>query len=460
MSAGHSSLPRPGTYRTRRSRNLLLGVTSGLGARLIAMLAPLVTLPLLLDALGTTLFALYATSLSLTAVAGFADLGLGNGLLSRVATLTAQGHNEEARRVVGAAYGLLATSATFVLVIGWGVLLLLAGRAKPESPLALPEAVTVVGVVLTVFAIALPLTVGTRVRYARQQAWVSNAWAVGGAALSVALTVLAVQVGSDPAIVVLAALVGPPLAAAADNAMCFVGPGRRLRPLAVPMRGPESRDLLRIGLGFLLLSVLASVSLNLDNVVVAHALGLDAVTPFTVAVRLFSVLNLVVTLVALPLWPANAEALARGDRTWVAGTARRVGLLSVMGVALGSAVLLAARDSLLRVWLGEEVVALPLGLGLALGAWALLLAVAAPMFAVMNSVGRLAPQYVGWAAYLVLSVPAKIALAHSMGSVGVPLAGCLVYAVTLLPAAALGCRAVLRQSAAPFSERGVAPRAS
>jgi O-antigen/teichoic acid export membrane protein len=57
---------------------------------------------------------------------------------------------------------------------------------------------------------------------------------------------------------------------------------------------------------------------------VARVLGLDAAGHYSVVSRLYLALGLCVTLVNLPLWPANAEALARGEVTWVRRSTRRM----------------------------------------------------------------------------------------------------------------------------------------
>ena len=60
-----------------------------------------------------------------------------------------------------------------------------------------------------------------------------------------------------------------------------------------------------------------ALAMNADYLVIAHVLGPESVTTFSVPARLFAQLGLLVSLVNLPLWPANGEALARGDVAWV-----------------------------------------------------------------------------------------------------------------------------------------------
>jgi O-antigen/teichoic acid export membrane protein len=439
----------------RRHRGILLAVGTGLGSRLITLLAPLLVIPLMLDHLGTTLFGVWATAVSFTALAAFADLGLGNGLLTRLSACLAHGQVADARRYVGAAYLVLTAAGLVSLLLSLGTLAVLSRLAAPGTTLADPVAVQVVGTTLAVFSLSLPLVVVQRVQYAAHRAWAANAWQVVGALLGVGLTWAAVTADLSAPIVVLTSVAGVHVASIANTVTYFAGAGRAHRPVPVAPRSHYATDLLRLGSRFLLLGVLTGVALNVDNLLVAGLLDVEAVTPFSVATRLFSVLSLVATMVGLALWPAIAEGLARRDAAWVARTVRIACAASVLLVLAAGAVLLATRTSLLELWLDGDVV-IPLALGLGLVVWSALLACAAPYFAVQNSTGRLGVQYAGWVAYLALSIPLKVLFVKAVGSAGIPAAACAAYVCTLLPAAVFGTRAALHTGGAGRPEQRAA----
>ncbi|MDK3257127.1 lipopolysaccharide biosynthesis protein [Blastococcus capsensis] len=443
--------------RARRHRGLLVAVGSGLGARLVGLLAPLLVIPLVLEDLGPTLFGVWATAVSLTALAAFADLGLGNGLLTRLSACLARDEIDDVRRYVGAAYVVLTGVGTALLLVSGTTLFLLGRFAPPGTTLADPVARQVVATTLAVFCLSLPLVVVQRLQYAAQRAWAANAWQVAGAFLGVLLTWAAVTVDVSEPAVVLASVAGVPVAALVNTLTYFRGAGRDHRPiLPSAVRDRFTTDLLGLSSRFLALGVLTSIALNVDNLLVAGALGVEAVTSFSIATRLFSVLTLVATMVGLALWPACAEALARHDVAWVVPLVRRACAASVVLVLAAGAVLLTARSAVLELWLDGAVV-IPVALGAGLVAWSALLAGAAPFFSVQNSIGALRSQYTGWAAFLGLSIPLKVVLVHAVGIPGIPAAACVAYLCTLLPAAVRGARTALHNSVETPSER---PRTS
>jgi O-antigen/teichoic acid export membrane protein len=143
--------------------------------------------------------------------------------------------------------------------------------------------------------------------------------------------------------------------------------------------------------------------------------------------------------VNLPLWPANGEALARGDVAWVRTVTRRMTLASGCAVLLPAVVLVLAGDLVLDVWVGASVDASPWLLA-GLACWWVLLATASPRFMVQNAAGMVRPQLAGWVAFLVVSLPVKWVAAQHLGVAGVVFAAAAVYLVTVWPAAHRGYR--------------------
>jgi O-antigen/teichoic acid export membrane protein len=411
---------------------------------MLTLAAPLLTIPVTLRYLGPELFGFWMIVSSVTSMAMFADLGLGNGLLTRLASCVATGNTAEAKRLISAAYLtlssvaliLLAAISVIVPTIDWSHLLAASSSLDPS------KVRTVAWLCLSAFAVTVPLSLIQRVQYAFQEAWRSNLWQLAGALCTVLAVYAAAFLNQGYAVVVAAAVLVSPLVILLNNVAYYCFSHRELAPSWRLASSSTAKSLLRVGLAFFFLSVLTSTSLNLDNVIVAKVANLTSVSNFSVTTKLFSLLGLAITLVALPLWPANGEALARGDTRWVKRTTRRIMWLSVIAVAVGGMVLIIGRDWIAARWLGAGH-AIPLSLAICLAAWSTVMAFASPYSSVQNSVGLLRYQYIGWAVFLVVSVPLKVLLFHTFGLAGIPLAGTLAYIAALVPAALYGYRATM-----------------
>ncbi|TNH27615.1 lipopolysaccharide biosynthesis protein [Micromonospora orduensis] len=456
--------PAPGNPGAGRSRSRVLagGILSSLAGKMVGLAAPLLITPLAFRSLGAERYGLWMAVTSLTGMALFADFGLGNGLLTRLARLRGTGERQAAAREVSSAYALLGALSVLLMValvatlwwVPWPALL------GATDPAVAGDARAVVLVCFSAFLANIPLALIQRVQYAHQQVAQSNLWQAGGSLVSVVLVYAAVTGGAGHVLVIAAAVLAVPLVNLANGVCYFAWQDRDLRPRARHVRAEVARGLLRLGVRFFLLSVLASVVLNLDGFLIGRVLGLPAAATYAVVLRMFALLTLFITLVNLPLWPANGEALARGDLAWVRRVTLRMVCLSAGVVALPGLALVLIGNDLLRLWVrAADLPPVSPTLFAGLAVWSVLLAVAAPLFMVQNSVGLLRPQFVGWAACLLLAVPLKIVLADRVGLPGVALASAVTYALTVLPAAVVGYRRVVANRSARPEPAGTAATA-
>ncbi|MFY1620561.1 lipopolysaccharide biosynthesis protein [Micromonospora sp. WMMD736] len=441
--------------RRSRGRALVAGIASSLAGKAVGLVAPLLITPVAFRYLGPERYGMWMAITSLTAMALFADFGLGNGLLTRLARLYATGDRRAAAREIASAYALLgALAGTLVLVLVASVRLVAwPSVLNVTDPVVARDARVVVLLCFGAFLVNIPLALIQRVQYAHQQVGASNLWQAAGSLISAGLVVVAASAKADPVLVIAAAVLAVPLMSLANSVWFFGWQQPDLRPRLTDVRATRVRGLLRLGSRFFGLSVLTSLALNIDGFLVGRVLGLHAAANYAVILRMFAVLALFVTLVNLPLWPANGEALARGDVSWVRRSTRRMVYLSAAAVALPALCLVVGGNDILRIWVrSDDLDRVPIPLFVALAVWSVSVAVASPLFMVQNSVGLLGPQFLGWVACLVVAVPLKILLAGSDGLSGVALASALSYGVTVVPAAIVGYRKALAGVSATTSD--------
>ena len=88
-----------GRARERHRRAVLTAMAS-MGARSISVATALITIPLTLHYLGSERYGLWMAISSSIALLGFADFGLGNGLINAIATAHGQNNHQMARQNV------------------------------------------------------------------------------------------------------------------------------------------------------------------------------------------------------------------------------------------------------------------------------------------------------------------------------------------------------------------------
>jgi O-antigen/teichoic acid export membrane protein len=432
------------------ARSLAVAIAAVMFNRGFRALIPLVLVPITLSYFGVELYGLWMAATALTGMLAFGDLGLGHGLMTRLASCCAKADTDAARRYVSSAYAVLtllcglvgALLWTFAGEISWSALL------NAESANAGAHARAIAMICLLAYLINAPLSLINSVQFGYRQVISSNVWQAAGAMTALPLGIAAVQTHLPPVTVILAILVGPVLTNLMNNAWTFSRSLREIAPRLGCLDRSSTVNLLRLSGLFAALVAVMAVADNADTFIIAHVAGLDRVAAFVLPARMFTVVGALIVVLNMPFWPANGEALARGDIRWVRGVVRRMTLISFMGGLTLAMFLVLFGEQLLIHWAGSAIGYDPWLFG-GLALWWTTLAAMAPAFAAQNGAGIVRPQLLGYALYCAVSVTAKWFVVSRYGIAAIPFVGVLSYAVTVVPLALAGYRRVLTTRPAP-----------
>ena len=299
---------------TRRSKSLRRGIIGSIIGRGFAVLAPLLLIPVMLNYLGPTYAGLWMTLIAVAALATFADLGLGNGLMTRLPPALAADDLSLARRLVSSAYAVLGSVALGIIALLWLTMPLgLWARVFDPKGDANSDAVNLLAVVcLTAFTVNVPCSLVVRMFYATQRAASASISQALASVAPVLPVLVAVSLDAGPSAVVVSSVAAGPIVNIVSTFWFFFWIAPALKPSRKCTSGESVSEMLRLGGQFFALTVILVVSNSLDNAVIARVLGLAVVTAFAVPARVFLQLGSLVSLINVPLWAANADALSRG----------------------------------------------------------------------------------------------------------------------------------------------------
>jgi O-antigen/teichoic acid export membrane protein len=446
----------PEARSQERYKRVGLTAVASMGARAVAFAVTFVTVPLTLRYLGTEQYGLWATMTSATALLGFADFGLSNGLVNGVSDALGGNDRETVRRYVSSVFYMLvvvmlilgiAFAATYGLV-PWAELF------NVSSAHAAAVAGPAMAVFLAVTIVALPLSVVQSVRAGFQEGFASSVWQGVGSIVSLVGLVVAIAANAKLPWLVLALGGGPVIALLLNGAVLL-----RSRPWLAPRLRlatlPAVRRMMRFGLMFFILAIAISVAYQTDNIVIARMLGPAQVTQYAVPMKLFMVAPLILSFGLMPLWPAYGEAIARRDVAWVRRTLIRSLAISATLGALMSAVLLAFGVAILHAWAGNSIHPTT-PLVLALSAWALVQCVTGCIAMYLNGANALGFQAVCATIMMVANLGLSIALTRAIGISG-PAWGSVIAQMlfVLLP-----CSVYVPTTLKRLSERGLVDSAT
>jgi O-antigen/teichoic acid export membrane protein len=415
-----------------RHRKALLTAGSSVAGKFASVGANLLVIPMVLNYLGPERFGIWATITSFVMLLSFADLGIGNGLMTAVSQASGRVNDTEMRRlataglVMTALVGsvLLLITAVLYPVVPWAKLLNVTGRSASD----VGPAIGVLGILL---GISMPASVAARIEQGLQRGFVASILQIAGAALSVALVFFAIWLDAGLPVLV-AVSVGAPVFAAIVNSMKFFGWSRPdLRPSRTSLSGSTIQSLMRIGLLFFALQLALAIGSTSDNFLLSYILGPQAVTDYSIPARLYGLIGIAIGFATNPLWPAYGEAIARGDQAWARRTLHRTMKFAVVGAALGALMLSIALQPILDLWVGGRVRASGL-LIVGLGIWAIIESWRSAVSVFMNGSGVVHLQVVLAFAFAFTCIGAKIVLIKMISTPGVPLGAIAAFLLTTL----------------------------
>ena len=405
--------------RERYRRAGLSGVT-GIAARGIQIVTSLVTVPLTLHYLGAERYGMWMAMSSLVAMLGFADLGIGNGLLNAISDAHGREDRGDAARYVSSAFFSL-IGISLVALVTFGIVYAFVPWAKVfnvTTPLAVAESGPAVAVLMLGFVLGMPLGVISRVRAGYQEAFIDSVWIAAGNLLGLALVLLSVAAHVGLPWLVLAMSAGPLMATALNGAELFWRRSPWLRPRWSGASRAAAYAVLGTGVYFFVLQIAGAVAFQSDSLVIAQVVGPAAVAQYAIPMKLFMLAPTVIGFLLAPLWPAYAEAVSRGDTTWAVVAFRRSVRMALLAGTATSIVLLLVGKPLIRLWVGSSIQP-STGLLVAAGVWAVLTCISAAYAVFLNGVGVLRLQVVLAVLMMIANLALSIAFTIRIGVSGV-----------------------------------------
>jgi len=416
-----------------RYRRMTFTTAAALGARAIALLTSLVSVPLTFRYLGAEQYGLWMVLASFISAMGFADLGIGNGVMNAVSEAYGKDDHDLARQYV---------SSGLALMLGIAVVLALAGAiAYPfipwlrvfnvKSAAVAAEGARAFLVLFCWFVVNIPLDVVTRAQAGMQRAYWSQTVNACGNILSLLGLIAVVELRGSLAWLVFASTAGV-VAATIFNGWILFRDCPWMFPSWGDFRGTAVGKIFKLGLLFFVLQCASAVSYTSDNIVIAQVLGAAAVAVYAVPQKLFSFVSMLLNIGMAPTWPAYAEAATRGDAAWV-----RKAFRYSMCISLGIAVPICTALALLGPWIIRVAVGktlhAPKQLLWALAVWGIIAAASFPMSMLLNGLEALRAQTLIAIVASTINLGLSIVLTYRLGVIGVCLGSIFTQAFISCP---------------------------
>lgn len=352
-SATHSEDATP-----KRNRRILQASLSAIVCKGCVLLSNAVSIPITVRYLGPEQFGLWVTISTTFALLILLDLGISNVMTNRLSEAYALADKDLAARYATTGLAVMILIALALAALGaciwpflpWDSLFRLSNASNHQL---ISQAAAVAYVL---FLISLPAGLAARFLGGYQEIRTANIVSAIGACANLLAVILVVKLHGN-LITLIAASSG---ASVATNLGCLVWLWIWHKPwLAPKLRHWQPhlvRPLLSSGGEFFLIQLAGLIVFNSDNLVIAHYLGPQQVTPYAVTWRLVGYAAALQIIMTPALWPAYAEAWIRHDVAWIRRTLRKVIMATMAAAGAACCILLIWGRNLVALWAGPAAV--------------------------------------------------------------------------------------------------------
>jgi O-antigen/teichoic acid export membrane protein len=368
-----------------RHRRIAISALSGGLSQVINYSVMIIMVPLLLNYLGREQYGLWLAISAMASFAMFSDFGLGNGLINVLSKAHGLNDKTMAKQAVSSAYMAMAVISLLILIIGtpfviqfdWNQFF----KITDDKTASLTTNALTIYFVFFVLNIALSLI--SKIRMAYQEIYINN--------IFLALTKLLMFTGciigkftGMSFIYFVFILSGTQCLSAIVNAIFLF---KKSRPWLLPKIKYINKDtsiiLLKTGMFFYITGISTVLATQIDSLVIARFLGAEAVPSYNIPLKLFMIVNTMLSFILMPIWPAYREALMKKQTAWVRKTFFRTICLTLSLNIIPLVILIFFTNTIITLWTGTSL-DIPMSLLIAMSTYVILNAFIGPIAMLLN----------------------------------------------------------------------------
>jgi len=390
-----------------------------------SIIISLLLVPLTLNYLSTYEYGVWLTLSSILTWVNYMDIGLANGLRNKLAETFANGNKNLSQIYVSTTFFLLSLIVTFAFLffwilqplINWAIIL----NVDPNTVKNLD---TVILVAFAFFCLSLVFKLTGIILIADQRPATNDLITLVGSAISLIIIYILTRTTQGSLYnVILTFTAVPALILILSYPIIFATKYGYLKPKIKAIKLKYTKDLMGLGIQFFIMQIASIIIFSSSNIVIAHVLGPEQVTPYNIVFKYFSFVTLMFNIVITPMWSATTEAYTKGDFDWIkkgVNTILKIWLLSVAGILI----MTMCSQFVYNIWIGSKV-KIPFTLTLLMGIYSIILLWSVSFSTFLYGIGKLRLQLLNIVFVAIAFIPLAVWLSKEMGIYGIVVALCL-----------------------------------
>jgi O-antigen/teichoic acid export membrane protein len=409
-----------------RSVNAKKNIIASLFIKGCSIVISLVMVPLTIHYVNPTQYGIWLTLSSMISWFGFFDIGFGNGLRNKFAEAKANGKHKLARIYVSTTYAILSIIIFAVLLLFFCINPFLNWTRILNAPSNMAEELSVLAIIIFLyFCMQFVLQLITTILNADQKPAKASFFNFLGSLLSLVIIYILTKTTSGNLIYLgLSFAVTQVLVLGASSIWYYRHEYKRYAPSFKYVRFRFARNLMNLGIKFFIIQISFVVLYETSVIIIAQLFLPEAVTPYNIAYKYFSVIPMIFGIIMIPFWSAYTEAYIKKDFDWIKASVKKLMIVWLL-FSIGALIMLFFSDRIYKLWVGPDIkvsflLSATIVLYIIINAWNVIFSV------FLNGVGKIKLQFYFAIIGALLNIPLSIFLGKQIGISGVVLSTCLI----------------------------------
>ena len=408
---------------TNRSKNIFQQIKWSFVFKSMAFIVYYISISYQVKILGSELYGVWATLLSIVTWVVFFDFGLGNGIKNYLTKALAKGNILEAKEIIITGYiAISIISIILFIVIVILVSLFDLGQLFNTQLLTDTELKTIVITLFAFVSFHFIISFVKQFIFAIQK----NALNEFEQFLFYSLllfSLIYIYWKEYNSILAIVFTYGVSLILSKITlTFIFFIKNKHLFPSIKNFQKTIMGKLMNVGMAFFALQLVSMFILLSDKIIITQLLGPTYVTSYDIVYRIFSVVLIIHGIANAPLWSAYTEAYTKHDKGWIIKSLKKMNIF-ISILILISLILYIFNDDIIVLWIGNNL-HISSSLALMMGIYTIVLAWCNNYAFFLNSINKIKIQFFTLFVGALLNIPLSIFFIKYMnlGNEGVVLA--------------------------------------
>ena len=401
----------------KMNKNILVMII----AKGLSVLISLLFVPLYLKTIDRGDYGILITLTSMIGWIGMLDIGFGNGLRNKLTIAISNNDTLNAKKYVSSAYATISFYIVFITILflsishffSWSTILNVDVARESEMYI-------LVNVVFVLFGLNFILGIINTVIFSVQQPAFQSLIGLFTQIISFVVVLIAIKGFSITSILYIGILnsIISPIVLFGASVFLFRKKFKFLSPNWKIIEIKVIKEIFSLGIKFFILQIITLILFSINNILILHLAGSEAVVEYSIAYRYIDVLAILFTIFVTPVWSASTDAFATNDIQWIRKTVRKMLIIATI-IVFGGSLMIVFSKFVFNIWLGKGVIEVNFGTLILVMLFVTFRMLYQSYGYVINASGKLKAQMSITLILAVLYIPLAILLGRFMGLYGI-----------------------------------------